>query len=257
MPDEGNDDPSEELTEENPWEKDEVPWRLDEKSKPSPAEKTDECVESAESGRFGPDEIPDEETEGNETDARFKVFVAVAAVFTVFVAAYVGVTVVADNGSAGSGFDAEAGEEAETEPSEGGGTGAEANENGILALPLEAGAAGGDQRLRLRNVGGGINTHELRIEVTLADHGSSATVTNLPADRLEPDIHVSGDDIFDRSYAGVGGAAKEGVWHEDELVLRIKHSDDGAEMEPGDEVRVEVRHSGSGEVLYSGTLEAE
>lgn len=258
MPDGENDDSSEEMTEENPWEKDEVPWRLEEESEGLPADGTDEGFESGRSGRFGPDEIPDEETEDNETDKKFKMgVVAVAAVLTVLATAYVGATVVADDGSPESDLDAEADANTQTESSEGLGRDTEPNENGILVLPPEAGATGGDQRLRLKNTGDGIRTSQIRIEVTLADHGSSATVTNLPADRLEPDRHVLGDDIFDRSYAGVGGAATEAVWHEDELFLRIKHSDDGAELEPGDEVRVEVARSGSGEVLYSDTLEAE
>lgn len=260
MPDKENDDSLEGKTEENPWGEDEVPWRLENEESNEVAQMDKaEAVESDERGRFEPDDIPEEEPRSGGTK-KLKIGVAavvVAAALAVLAAAYVGVAAVEDDGSDGSGFDADGGVNAQTESPEGPGVDIEPNENGILVFPPEAGAEGGDQRLRLKNAGDEIETSKLRIEVTLADHGSSAAVTNLPADRLEPDRHVSGDDIFDRSYAGVGGAATEGVWHEDELVLRIKHSDDGAEMETGDEVRVEVARSGSGEILYSDTLEAE
>lgn len=260
MPDEENDDSPEEKTEENPWGEDEVPWRLeDEEGNEAAQMEKAGAVESDERGRFEPDDIPEEEPKSGGTK-KLKIGVAavvVAAALAVLAAAYVGVAAVEDDGPDGSGFDADGGANAQTGSSEELGGDTEPNENGVLVLPPEAGAEGGDQRLRLKNTGDEVETSKLRIEVTLADHGSSAAVTNLPADRLEPDRHVSGDDIFDRSYAGVGGAATEGVWHEDELVLRIKHSDDGAEMEPGDEVRVEVTRPGPGEVLYSDTLEAE
>mgnify|MGYP000636181562 CR=1 FL=1 len=128
--------------------------------------------------------------------------------------------------------------------------------DGIVAMPLEAGATGGDQRLRLMNGGEELATSEVRVDVSLPEKGTNATVTNMPADRLE-EKNVEGDDLLDRSYGGVGGATTEETWQETELILRVKHSDDGAELSPGDSVRVEVTHVPTDEVVFSETVEAE
>lgn len=228
---------------ENPWKTDEAPWRLEDEGKKD--------TEESESGRFEPDEVP-EEPEKNRRDNKSKIgVVAVFGVIAVVVAG-MGAAVVADGGSTDT-----PGAVTDDTPQDGSVGGAGADADGIVALPFEAGATGGDQRLRLMNAGEELDVSELRLDVSLPEYGTNATVTDLPTERLTGDENIEGDDIFDRSYGGVGGAATEETWQGDELFLRVKHSGDGAEMSPGEVVRVVVTHRQTDDVVFSDTVEAE
>ena len=232
-----------------PWETDEVPWRLEQEEGKSPA---DEGNESDGTGRFDPEEIPHEEAERDGLDTKLKIgFVAFVGFLAVVGVVYAGAAVVADDGEAGIGTSDTGADGEETQYA------TPEDADGIVALPFEAGATGGDQRLRLRNAGDELETSELRLEVSLPEQGVNATVTNLPTDRLREQENVEGDDIFDRSYGGVGGATTEEKWQGDDIVLRVKHGDDGAEMNPGDSIRVEVTHEPTDEVLFSDSVNAE
>jgi len=228
----------------NPWEGDEVPWRLEDEGgdkETAPKDGDEERRRTPEPGEVA------ETGSGRRVPKGTWLKFGVVVVLAVLIAgAYLGVTVVADDGP--TRLDDEEREQAhEVDESD-------ANENGVVALPFEAGSTGGDQRLELRNFGDEIRTERITVEVTLVDSGNSASVTSLPTDRLGND-ETAGDDIFDRSYGGVGGAATEETWKGDDVVLRVKHSDDGARLDPGDKVRVVVEHETRGTV-FSETLKA-
>jgi|GEM_PF-6995639 len=230
--------------EKNPWEDDEVSWNLEENVQ-------DEEANTEDGGRFDEEDIPQEPDKEGTADTGLKVGVVVA-VLAVLATAYLGAAVVADNGNVDRKFETEGngGEEAVNAT-------VGDVEDGIVALPFEAGATGGDQRLRLVNRGDELRTSELGVAVELPGYGKNATVTNLPTNRLEKDENIEGDDMFDRSFGGVGGAATEETWQDDELVLRVKHGDEGVELSPGGKLRVRVVHLPTGESVFSETLEAE
>lgn len=230
--------------EKNPWKDDEVSWSLEENVQ-------DKEANTEDGGRFDEEDIPQEPDEERTADTRLKIGVVVA-VLAVLATAYLGAAVVADNGNADTGFETNGDGEEEAVNATVGDA-----EDGVVALPFEAGATGGDQRLRLVNRGDELRTSELDVVVELPGYGKNATVTNLPTNRLEKDENIEGDDMFDRSFGGVGGAATEETWQEDELVLRVKHGDEGAELSPGDKLRVKVVHLPTEEAVFSETLEAE
>ncbi|XGI82774.1 type IV pilin [Halorutilales archaeon Cl-col2-1] len=122
-----------------------------------------------------------------------------------------------------------------------------------------------DQTVRLRNVAGGdIDVSETEIVVELPN-GNAGRLVDLPSDDRDlDDENVEGDDIFSLSALQAGGSITEGgsdtdgVWSSGEKIrFRIKQSDDGMSLEPGDEVRVRVVDTASGTVIYRQSLTAE
>lgn len=121
----------------------------------------------------------------------------------------------------------------------------------------ETGTGGEDQTVVLGHAGGDeIDMTEVRIHVSVPDHGREATLVNLPADSLDLDANVDGMDMFDRGFSGIGGAMSSTTWSEgDELRFRIKYSAGGARLQPGDTVVVRME-DGSGSTVFEKEMTA-
>lgn len=134
----------------------------------------------------------------------------------------------------------------------------------VSADPLEAGGSP-DQVVRLVHENGDtVDVSALEFTVTLEATGASTRLVDLPVSSNTIDAsNVEGDDILSQGPGDTTGSISsispdtDGEWSSGEFVrFRIKETDDGYVMSPGDEVTVRIIHTESESVLVDRTLVA-
>lgn len=128
---------------------------------------------------------------------------------------------------------------------------------------LQADVAGGtDQTVRITHRGGDtVDVSDLEVVVAFSDSPKRSRLTGVPTPRIGASDY-EGDDLWDGSYGGVGGAlasdepaGSDGEWSSGEsLVFRVANDD--VSLDAGDRVTVTVAHEPSGTVLLERTLTA-
>lgn len=123
-------------------------------------------------------------------------------------------------------------------------------------------AGGDDQTVRIAHRGGDtVTVSNLEVVVTFSDSTKRSRLTGVPTKKIDS-TDYDGDDIWDGSYGGIGGAlasnepaGSDGEWSSGEaLVFRIANGD--VSLDPGDRVTVTVVHEPSGKVILERTLTA-
>jgi len=134
----------------------------------------------------------------------------------------------------------------------------------VSAEPLEAGGSPGQVVRFVHETGDPVGVSELEFVVTLEATGASTRLVDLPvsSNTIDPS-NVEGDDLLSQQSGDTTGAISskspdtDGTWSSGGFVrFRIKETDDGYVMSPGDEVTVRIVHTGSGQVLVERTLVA-
>jgi FlaG/FlaF family flagellin (archaellin) len=127
------------------------------------------------------------------------------------------------------------------------------------------GGTNDDQVVRLTHENGDtLDVSNLEIVVRLEETDATTRLVNLPvtSDSIDP-ANFEGDDILDQGDETEGAISDDtpdtdGEWSAGETIrFRVKKSDDGYDIAPGDEVTVRIVHTPSGEVVVRETLVAE
>lgn len=115
------------------------------------------------------------------------------------------------------------------------------------------------QQLRLvHEAGDALDVSEIALVVVLRRVDAHARVAGFPARRLT-DGNVTGDSVFDRTYAGVDGALDaayaDGRWRSGEAAT-VRIAQRAVDVRPGDRGRVRVVHEPSGTALADRVVTA-
>lgn len=114
------------------------------------------------------------------------------------------------------------------------------------------------QWIRIRHQSGDtVDVANLTVNVSISDHRKRARLHGLPTDAIRQDDY-EGNHVFTIGPDGVDGAAREsdtdGRWAAGEqLALRIEPR--RVDLQPGETVRVTIRHEPENKQLYSETIE--
>jgi len=136
----------------------------------------------------------------------------------------------------------------------------------VSAEPLEAAVTGSsdDQIVALTHENGDpVEAASLEIVVVLEETGARTRLVDLPvtSDKIASS-NIEGDDLLSMSDDTEGAISDDtpdtdGEWSAGETIrFRVKKSDDGYSMNPGDEVTVRIIHTESDKVLVDRTLVA-
>lgn len=138
----------------------------------------------------------------------------------------------------------------------------------VSTEPLEAAVMGSsqDQVVAMTHENGDpVEAASLEIVVVLEETGARTRLVDLPVTSNQIDSsNIEGDDILSMGSDATRGAISDGTpdtdgeWSAGETIrFRVKKSDDGYDIAPGDKVTVRIVHTPTGVVVVKETLVAE